>query len=190
MSGANGDSLSWYVVHTRPKQEDRTSTNLRTWGIDTLAPKLRVNKFNEFTGKLTHIVKPLFPGYIFSRFAYNKTFHRVRYTRGVNSLVSFNNQPVPVADEIIELVQLQIGGDGFVKTMDELKPGDEVVINNGRFKNFYGVFERGMRDSDRVRILLNTVTFQTHIVVDRACVSKVLDKQAPAEHRLAYSSSM
>lgn len=188
MSGANADSLCWYVVHTRPKQEDRTSTNLTTWGIETLSPKLRVNKFNEFTGKLTHIVKPLFPGYIFSRFTYNKTFHRVRYTRGVHSLVSFNDQPVPVADEIIELVRVQIGGDGFVKTMDELKPGDEVVINNGRFKNFYGVFERGMRDSDRVRILLNTVTFQTHIVVDRAFVSKVSDKQVPEQPRFAYGS--
>src|SRR5215207_3329903 len=188
MSGANADSPCWYVVHTRPKQEDRTSTNLTTWGIETLSPKLRVNKFNEFTGKATHLVKPLFPGYIFSRFTYNKTFHRVRYTRGVHSLVSCNDRPVPVADEIIELVRLQIGADGFVKTMDELKPGDEVVINNGRFKNFCGVFERGMRDSDRVRIPLNTVTFQTHVVVDKAFVSKVSDKQVPAEHRLAYGS--
>ena len=190
MSGANGDSLSWYVVHTRPKQEDRTSTNLRAWGIETLSPKLRVNKFNEFTGKLTQIVKPLFPRYIFSRFRYDQTYHRVRYTRGVHSLVSFNDQPVPVADEIIELVRLQIGGDGFVKTVDELKPGDEVIINNGRFQNFCGVFERGMPDSDRVRILLNTVSFQAHVVVDRALVNRVAAKRVPAEHRLSYSSSM
>ena len=154
MSEANGDSLSWYVVHTRPKQEDRTGTNLRTWGIETITPKLRVNKFNEFTGKLTQIVKPLFPRYIFSRFRYNELYHRVRYTRGVHSLVCFDNRPIPVDDEIIELVRLQIGGDGFVKTCDELKPGDEVVINNGRFQNFCGVFERRMPDSDRVRILL------------------------------------
>lgn len=187
MSGANGDSLSWYVVHTRPKQEDRTSSNLSTWGIETLTPKLRVNKFNEFSGKLTQLVKPLFPGYIFSRFRYNEQYHRVRYTRGVHSLVRFNDQAIPVDDEIIELVRLQIGRDGFVKTM-ELKPGDEVVINNGRFKDFYGVFERGMPDSDRVRILLNTVTFQTHIVVDRALVSKVSDKQVPAQPGFAYGS--
>jgi transcriptional antiterminator RfaH len=188
MSEANGDSLSWYVVHTRPKQEDRTSTNLRTLGIETLTPKLRVNKFNEFTGKLTHIVKPLFPRYIFSRFRYNELYHRVRYTRGVHSLVRFNDQPTPVADEIIELVRMQIGGDGFVKTFDELKPGDEVIINNGRFQNFCGVFERGIPDSDRVRILLNTVSFQAHIVVDRSLVNKVSDKRVAAQHSFAYSS--
>jgi transcriptional antiterminator RfaH len=188
MSTANGDSFSWYVVHTRPKQEDRTSTNLQTLGIETLNPKLRVNKFNEFSGKLTQIVKPLFPGYIFSRFRYNQNYHQVRYTRGVHSLVRFNDQPVPVADEIIELVRMQIGGDGFVKTFDELKPGDEVVINNGRFQNFYGVFERGMPDSDRVRILLNTVGFQAHIVVDRTAVKKVSDKRVATQHNFAYSS--
>jgi transcriptional antiterminator RfaH len=187
MSTANGDSFSWYVVHTRPKQEDRTSSNLRTLGIETLTPKLRVNKFNEFSGKLTQIVKPLFPGYIFSRFRYNQNYHQVRYTRGVHSLVCFNNQPTAVDDEIIELVRSQIGGDGFVKT-DELKPGDQVVINNGRFQNFYGVFERGMPDSDRVSILLNTVNFQAHVVVDRAVVKKVADKRAPAQPSFAYSS--
>ena len=72
MSVENGDTLSWYVVHTHPKQEDRTNTNLKAMGIETLAPTLRVNKFNEFTGKLTHMVKPLFPSYIFSRFRYNE----------------------------------------------------------------------------------------------------------------------
>lgn len=178
-----GDSLCWYVVHTRPKQEDRTSTNLRTWGIETVNPKLRVDKFNEFTGRLTQIVKPLFPGYIFSRFKYNDVYHRVRYTRGVHSLVSFDNQPIPVAAEIIEVVRSQMGDDEFVKTFDEFKPGDEVMINNGRFQNLYGVFEREMPDSDRVRILLNTVSFQAHIVVERALVKKV-----SAPHRFAYNS--
>jgi len=182
MSGTfAADTLSWYVVHTHPKQEERTSSNLMTLGIETLAPKLRVAKFNEFTGKLTQLVKPLFPGYIFSRFKYNELFHKVTYTRGVHSLVRFNNNPVPVDDEIIELVRSQIGGDGFVKTLDELKAGDEVVINNGRFQDFCGVFERGMPDSNRVRILLNTVSFQAHIVVDRSLVRKVThDKRITA----------
>jgi transcription antitermination factor NusG len=103
--------------------------------------------------------------------------------------VSFNNKPAPVDDEIVELVRSQIGRDGFVKTLDELKPGDEVVINNGRFQNFCGVFEREMPDSDRVRILLNTVSFQAHVVVDKALLTKVsTEKRAPAHTQFAYSS--
>src|SRR4030095_9865876 len=96
MSGATADTLSWYVIHTHPKQEDRADGNLKTIGLETLAPRLRVDKFNEFSGKLSQLVRPLFPGYIFGRFVYNEQFHRVRYTRGVHSLVSFNNTPAPV----------------------------------------------------------------------------------------------
>lgn len=174
MSSKIGDSLCWYVVHTHLKQEERTSGNLRTLQqLETLAPKLRVDRYNQFTGQLGQAVKPLFPGYIFARFIYNKVYHRIRFTRGVHSLVMFNNTPTPVDDEIIELIRSRVGSDGFVKTTEELKPGDAVVIKDGRFKNICGVFERGMPDADRVRILLNTVSFQAHVVVNRALVTKV-----------------
>jgi transcriptional antiterminator RfaH len=190
MSGTTGDTLNWYVVHTHHKHEERANANLGTLGIETLSPKLRVSKFNEFTGKVSQIVRPLFPGYIFSRFKYNELYHRVSYTRGVHSLVSFNNRPVPVEDDIIELVRAQIGTDGIVKTIDELKAGDEVVINYGRFHDLYGVFERGMPESDRVRILLNTVSFQVHVVVERAFVTKVSPEKRDAPQRRPGSVSL
>lgn len=173
MLAANRDNLSWYVVHTHPKQEDRTSSNLRSWGIETLTPRLQYEKYNEFSGKVSHLVKPMFPSYIFSRFNYDQVFHKVRYTRGVHSLVSFNNKPALVDDEIVELLRSRVGEDGVVKTIDQLEPGDEVIIKHGRFQNFCGVFEGGISDSDRVRILLNTVSFQAHVVVDRALVARV-----------------
>jgi transcriptional antiterminator RfaH len=143
------------------------------WGIQTLTPKLRVKKYNEFSGKVTQLARPFFPGYIFSRFRYNDLYHRIRFTRGVHSLVSVNNQPVTVDDEIIEMVRSKIGEDGFVKEFEPLQAGDQVVINDGRFQNFHGVFERELPDSDRVRILGNTVNFQAHIVVDRILVKKI-----------------
>jgi transcriptional antiterminator RfaH len=183
MSIAIGDTLSWYVVHTHPKQEERTSTNLQACGIETLTPKLRVNKYNEFTGKLSRLVKPLFPSYIFARFIYNEVFHKVRFSRGVHSLVGFNNKPSPLDDEIVGLIRSRIGADGFVKAFEELKPGDEVIIKDGRFQNFYGIFEREMEDADRVRILLSTVSFQAHVVVERVLVNKVAQEKALAVAR-------
>ena len=173
MSSAIGDSLSWYVVHTHPKQEERTSSNLATLHLETLSPKLRVKKYNQFSGQLSRVVKPLFPNYIFARFKFNEVYHRVRFTRGVHSLVLFNQTPTPVDDEIIELIQSRLGDDGFVKSMEDLQPGDAVVIKEGRFKDLCGVFERSMPDADRVRILLNAVSFQAHVVVNRELVTKV-----------------
>ena len=188
MSSVNRDPLSWYVVHTHPKHEDRTSNNLMAWGVETLAPRLRVKKYNQFTGRLTQIVKPFFPGYIFARFRFDELYHKIRFTRGVHSLVCFSNKPIQVDDEIIDLVRSRIGGDGFVKEFEQLRGGDEVVINDGRFQNFCGVFERELPDAERVRILLHTVSFQAHIVVDRALVNKISpEKRSPAQSDLAYS---
>jgi len=172
MSEANANIRNWYVVHTHPQQEERASVNLRNWGIETLTPRVQVNKYNEFTNKPTRMAKPMFPSYIFGRFTFNSEYHRVRFTRGVHSVVTFTGSPVPVEDEIINLIRSRIGMDGFVKPHDELEAGDVVIIKDGRFKDLYGVFDREMQDSDRVRILLNTVNFQAHVVVDRAVVEK------------------
>ncbi len=172
---ANEDTLNWYVVHTQPQQEERASFNLRTWGIETLTPKVRVNKYNQFTNKLTRVPKHMFPSYIFGRFRFNAEYHRVRFTRGVHSVVTFTGTPALVEDEIIELIRSRIGPDGFVNTLEELEnleAGDQVIIKDGRFKGFCGVFDRDIQDSERVRILLDTVSFQAHVVVDRELVHK------------------
>lgn len=173
MSIADQDTLNWYVVHTHPQQEERASGNLETLGIETLSPRLRVNRYNEFTGKVIYVPKPLFPSYIFACFRINAQYHKVRFTRGVHSVVGFCGTPAPVEEEIVDLVRVRMGQDGFVKTLEEFKAGDEVVIREGRFKNFYGVFESHMKDSERVRVLLNTVSFQAHVVVDATLVRKV-----------------
>src|SRR2546423_15684415 len=95
------DTLSWYVVRTHPKQEQRACSNLQAWGVETLNPKLLVNKCNQFTGQLSRVVKPLFPAYIFARFRFNDLYHKIRFTRAVHSLVCFNNRATPVDEEII-----------------------------------------------------------------------------------------
>lgn len=172
MSETNGNILNWYVVHTHPQHEERASLNLRNWGIETLTPKVQVNKYNEFTNKPTRMSRHLFPSYIFGRFRFNAEYHRVRFTRGVHSVVTFTGTPSPVEDEIIDLIRARIGMDGFVKPHEELKAGDAVIIKDGRFRDLYGVFDREMQDSERVRILLNTVNFQAHVVVDRTAVEK------------------
>ena len=180
------DSLNWYVVHTHPKQEDRTTSNLLAWGLETLNPKLRVNKCNEFTGKVTRLAKPLFPGYIFTRFKFNDLYHKIRFARGVHSLICFNGKPTPLDEEVVQFIRLRIGSDGFVKTTQDLKAGDEVIINEGRFQNLCGVFERELPDADRVSILLSTIGFQAHVVVDKSLISKVSAEQRSSSSHAVY----
>ena len=166
------DSLLWYVVHTHPKQEDRCDSNLRAWHVETFAPKLRERQYNQFTGKPTHLIKPLFPGYIFARFRVVDAIQKVRFTRGVHSVVSFGGGPTPVDDEIIEIIKARIGEDGFIKTGSDLRPGDKVTIKEGPMRDLAGVLEREVKASDRVMILLTSVSYQAHIMMERRMVKK------------------
>jgi transcriptional antiterminator RfaH len=168
----NEDRLSWYVVYTKPKQEDRAVFNLRSWNVEVFAPRLKERRRNEFTGKVSWHVKSMFPRYIFARFRANELLYKVNFTRGVQNVVSFSNGPTPVSDEIIELIQLQQGENGFIIPGEELRIGDRVTIKEGPLKDFKGVFEESASDSGRVSILLTTVSYQTRVVIEREMVRK------------------
>jgi transcriptional antiterminator RfaH len=122
---------------------------------------------NEFTGALTYLTKPLFPGYMFARFNARKQLAKISFTRGVHHVVSFGGEPTPVEDEIIAIISERIDENGFVKIGDELKQGDKVVIKAGPLKDFEGVFERELNDSERISVLLTTINYQGRVVVNR-----------------------
>lgn len=166
------DVTSWYVIHTHPTQEDRAGSNLRVLGVPILNPKIRVRRYNQFSIAPTYVTKSLFPRYIFAQFKINDLYHKVRFTRGVYSVVSFGNGPTPINEEIITLLQSNIKEDGFVRIDEEIRPGDRVIIKDGLLKSFAGIFEREMKDTDRIRILLETVSYQAHIEVERRMVKK------------------
>ena len=173
MSYTTDDLPLWYVIHTLPRQEDRAESNLRAWGVETFAPKLKETRINEFSRQLNWVVGPLFPGYIFAHFRAGSLYHKVCYTRGVHSVVSFGNFPTPVEDEVISIVRSQIGQDGYVRMGEQFEPGDEVTIKAGPLKDFVGIFEREIKNADRVMILLKTINYQAHVEVERSLVKKL-----------------
>ena len=168
-----GSIPCWYGIHTKLHQEQRAENNLRAWGVETFAPKLKDRRVNEFTGRATYVVKPFFPRYIFASFCSDELLHEVSFTRGVHRVVRFGDNPIPIDDEIIAIIRSRQGDDGFIKIGESFEPGDKVMIDQGPFKNFMGVFERRVKDSDRVRILLSTVNFQTHLLIEQGLIRKI-----------------
>ena len=157
----------WYVVHTNPKQEDRAYSNLRCWGVETLNPKMKSRRVNEFSGAFTYITKPLFPRYIFAKFDARTQLAKISFTRGVHHVVSFGGQPTLVEEDVIRIISLRIDDNGFVRIGDQLKPGDKVVIKAGPLRDFGGVFERELNDNERISVLLTTISYQGRVVVNR-----------------------
>ena len=167
-----GDNRCWFLINTLPRQEARADSNLRAWQVETFSPKLKENHYNHYTGKPSCVIKPLFPGYIFARFAADNLLQKVRYTRGVQSVVSFGSGPTPVDEQVVSLLRSRVKEDGFVRVGESFLPGDEVIVQHGPLKDFVGILEQEMKDTDRVMILLKTVSYQARIVVGRDMIRK------------------
>jgi transcriptional antiterminator RfaH len=161
------DNPNWYAIHTHPKQENRAEMNLEAWNVETFLPRIRDCRFNEFTGEPSYFVKPLFPGYLFARFSLNALLHKVCFTRGVHSVVCVGIDPAPIDDRVIEIIAAQIDATGFVKIGDDLEPGAKVLVQAGPFRGLTGIFEREASAADRIKILLDCVSFQVHVEVGR-----------------------
>jgi transcription elongation factor/antiterminator RfaH len=162
----------WYAIHTKVREEDRAEINLRSWGLETFLPKRKTRRDNEFTGRPVYFSRSLFPRYMFARFDADKLLHKVRFTRGVNNVVSLDGSPNSIPDEVIDVIRGRLGDDGFVKMDEEIEPGDSVVINQGALKGFGGIFKRSLKDGDRVKILLTSIKYQAELTIEKALVTR------------------
>jgi transcriptional antiterminator RfaH len=170
---AGTDVIYWYAIHTHPKQENRAERNLKAWDVETFLPRIRGRRFNEFTGEPSYFIRPLFPRYLFARFALDDLLHKVRFTRGVHSIVCVGSNPAPIDERIVEIIAAQIDEAGFVKIGDDLEPGARVMIQAGPFKGLSGVFEQEASEADRIKILLDCVNFQARVEVERNYVKAI-----------------
>ena len=171
-TNATYDQPRWYAVRTKPNEEDRADMNLRAWRVETFAPKLKELRTSDYGGA-RYVTKHLFTQYIFAHFDVETQLHDINYTRGVQNVVSFGGIPVSIDDRVIEVIKERVDSDGFVHIDDDFKAGEPVRIKSGPLQSIVGVFERKLKDKDRVKILLNTMTNGMHLLIDSALIEKV-----------------
>ena len=170
-NAATHDQTQWYAVRTKPNEEERADSNLKAWQVETFTPKVKELRTSDFGGG-RYVTRPLFSRYIFARFDVERQLHNVNYTRGVQNVVSFGGCPVSIDDKVIDLIKERTDDDGFIR-IDDFKAGDPVRVNSGPLQSIVGVFEKKLKDKDRVKILLNTMSHGSHLLIDRAMVEKV-----------------
>lgn len=151
----------WYAIYTKPKREDSVSFLLKNFNIEVLNPKLKTKKFRR--SKLTDVIEPLFPCYIFANFNKEKYAHIIAYTRGVRYIVGKEN-PKEINEKIINILKSNMDANNTVTIKPpKFKRGERVYIREGPLKDFYGIFERELKSSERVLILLETINYKVEI---------------------------
>jgi transcriptional antiterminator RfaH len=118
-------------------------------------------------------LKSLFPNYIFAKFELEKNYPLVRWARGVKKILGFGGYPVPISEEVIELIKKRTDENGIVKKTHHFVANDVVRIKTGPLRELCGIFDRWVSDSERVKVLLNLIGYQPAVEIHYSMIEKV-----------------
>lgn len=146
----------WYLIHCKPRQDERALENLERQGFRCYRPVIRAERRRD--GRKHLASESLFPRYLFIRLdRVNDNWYLIRSTRGVNRIVRFNNEyPQPVQDEIIEGIRARLAGQAEAEPY--FRPGERVRIVDGAFSQFEAIF---LADDGNERVVLLFNILQT-----------------------------
>jgi transcriptional antiterminator RfaH len=155
----------WYVINTKPKKESQVERLFEEGDFTVYCPKYLREKR----------IGPFFPGYAFVQFEFPAQFQMVKYTRGVKRVVGNDDGPTPILEEIVMGIKAreQDGLVVFEKYGEEPAVGDEIEVVEGPFKNLKGIFRKEVGDNERVMILLNYVSYQGTLLIEKTKLKKI-----------------
>jgi transcriptional antiterminator RfaH len=154
----------WYVINTKPKKEAQVERLFQEGGFTIYCPKYL------HEGR----VSPFFPGYAFLNFEFPEQFQMVKYTRGVKRVVGNDAGPVPVPEEVVQGIRSRERENLIVleKYGETPDVGDEIEVAAGPLKGLKGVFKKEVGDKERVMILLNYVSYQGMLLIEKSKLKK------------------
>lgn len=172
----------WFVVYTKPRQEEVAKIHLERQSFEVYLPRITVSKRKKSV--INEYIEPFFPRYIFAHFdAKTENWGPIRSTTGVSGLVKFSGLPRPVPASLIQALKRNENIDNLQDVnQGSWKPGETVDIEQGPFAGYNCIFE-ARRSADRVSVLINIIGKQTRATLSSKDLQIKQDLHAP---QLAY----
>ncbi len=171
LSIVNRQSLRWYIVQTKPKKELVAALNLEHESVEVFFP--RMEGISIIYGKSRKVIKSLFPNYIFAHFDLLVSYRLVRWSSGVSRILGFESGPVPVDDQVIEIIKGRVDKNCVVRKALHFKAKDRIRIRSGPFRDLMGIFERWVSDEGKVMVLLNLLNYDAKVELHYSQVEKI-----------------
>ena len=166
----------WYTLQAKTNAEHLVALTLQRRGLQIYLPEIEVKKTS---GGLKKV--PFFPSYLFVKVDFSQaSLSQIQWTPGLQRVVAFEDQPQPVAEEVIDLIRQKLGEKGTRSDRQpacEFRHGDTVRITKGPFQDLIGIFEGSPTASERVEVLL-TILGASRVHLDVTDLEKVADAQA------------
>ncbi len=154
---------SWYLIHTKPRQEKLAEENLERQGYETYLPMAEIRRKRR--GRSVRVIDPMFPRYLFIHLSDETDDWRpIRSTLGVAALVKFGQEPARIHDRLIDALRKRETESGYHKLEPKsVIKGTPVRIAEGPFEGFEGIYKC---KSGKERVVLLLQVAQQAVKID------------------------
>ena len=163
------NKAEWYVVHTYSGYENKVASNLETTvenrNLGHLIQEIRVptEKVTEIKdNKSREVERKVFPGYVIVKMIMNDdSWYIVRNIRGCTGFVGPSSKPVPLTDEEVERLGVEI------KNVEvDYNVGDSVRIIDGPFDDSVGIVDELNKEKNSVRVIIHMFGRETPVELE------------------------
>ena len=155
---------NWYAAYTCANQEKRVAQQLERRAVESFLPLYE--SVRRWKDRRVRLHLPLFPGYVFVRFALRDRL-QVLTIPGVVNLVGFDGHPAKVPAEDIEAIRVCLAGRRTMHPHCYAQHGARVRLLSGPLAGLSGIVVR-QRNSTRFVISLELLQRSVTVEIDAA----------------------
>ena len=172
----------WYVVHTYSGHENKVKATIekavKTRGMENYITQVVVPTEDVVettkTGKEKTRQRKVFPSYVLVKMIItDESWYIVRNTKGVTGFVGPGSKPVPLSDEEVKAMGIEIDVPKIVNPDVDLEIGDTVEVAKGPFAGQVGNVEEINLDAKEAKVCIDAFGKKTLFVIEFENIQKI-----------------
>ena len=158
----------WYALKVRARSESMVGAYLSHKGYECFCPMYKLRR--QWSDRVKTVQHPLFPGYVFCRFALN-TRLPILTTPGVNIIVGCG-KPEPISETEIETIRTLVKSGLSYQPCPYLTVGQLVQVEHGSMNGVIGLVT-DVRNQFRLIISVDLLMRSVSVDIDRTWVKPI-----------------
>ena len=176
LSQEESNNDEWFALQVRSNHEQAVQLALRTKGYTEFLPLYQ--KRSRWSDRIKDVELPLFPGYVFGRFTFNRRLP-ILTIPGVVRIVGIGRNPEPVDEAQIDAIRSLVTSGLPMVPWPFLKIGDRVLIERGSLTGIEGILVQ-TKSHCRVVMSVDLLQRSVGVEIERDWIRPVFPKQPPA----------
>jgi transcription antitermination factor NusG len=159
--------MRWFALQVKSTHEKRVMSLLAFQSYECFLPTYSSRRL--WSDRVKRVELPLFPGYVFSRFALSERIPIIK-TPSVIGIVGIGAVPAPIDEEEIASIQRVVKSGFGLSPHPFLQLGQRVRINKGSLAGVEGIIA-DVRKRDQLIVSISLLQRSVAVEIDSAWVA-------------------